>query len=172
MAEDRRKTIESLLKNSSTPITGSELAKQLNVSRQVIVQDIALLRAAGMDIAGASNGYYLADVVTVGSNIKEIICNHKGYDSIEEELSIIIDMGGKIHNVIIDHPIYGDIVCPLNIKSRHELKEFIEKVKNSNAAPLASLTDGEHIHTIEVPSEDVFIIIKEKLVEKGYLVTS
>lgn len=170
MAEDRRKAIETILKQIPTPITGSELAKQFNVSRQVIVQDIALLRAAGMDVVAASNGYYLADRESWNNHIRTVVCNHEGYDSIEEELRIIIDMGGKVLNVIIDHPIYGDIICPLNIGSRHELMQFIEKVKNSNAAPLASLTDGEHIHTIEVPSEEVFEIIKKQLISKGILV--
>ncbi len=170
MTDERRKAIECLLKQVQTPVTGSELAKKFNVSRQVIVQDIALLRASGMDIVASSNGYYLTEQETVTSQIRTLVCKHAGYDSIEDELSIIIDMGGKVLNVIIDHPVYGDITCSLNVGSRHEIKQFVEKVKDSKAAPLASLTDGEHIHTIEVPSDEVFEIMKKQLKLKGILV--
>lgn len=170
MTDDRRKAISSLLKEIQSPITGSELAKRFDVSRQVIVQDIALLRASGMDIVASSNGYYLNEIESIESQIRTLVCKHEGYDTIEDELGIIIDMGGKVLNVIIDHPVYGDITCPLNISSRHEIKQFVEKVRNSQAAPLASLTDGEHIHTIEVPSDEVFEIMKRQLRSKGILV--
>jgi len=170
VTDERRKAIESLLKDVQAPVTGSELAKRFNVSRQVIVQDIALLRAAGMDIVASSNGYYLTYEETLTSQVRTLVCKHGGYDSIEDELGIIIDMGGKVLNVIIDHPVYGDITCSLNIGSRHEIRQFVEKVRGSKAAPLASLTDGEHIHTIEVPSEEVFELMKKQLRTKGILV--
>lgn len=140
------------------------------MSRQVIVQDIAVLRAKGINIMATSNGYYISKRNEDNRNIKTIICKHEGYDSIEKELTIIIDMGGKVLDVIIDHPVYGEIRCPLMINSRYDLEKFVKKVKEVKAEPLAVLTGGEHIHTIEVPNDEVYDIILNKLNNIGFLV--
>lgn len=170
MTERRRKNIMDLLKDCDEPITGSDLAKKFNVSRQVIVQDIAVLRAKGINIMATSNGYYIPKPSENHKNIETIMCKHKGYESIEEELKTVVDMGGKVLDVIVMHPVYGEIRCPLMINSRYDLNRFIEKVKKEKAEPLASLTGGEHIHTIEVPNKKVYEIILKKLKEKGYLI--
>lgn len=170
MTEERRRRVLDILNNNDEPITGSDLAKIFDVSRQVIVQDIAVLRAQGLNIMAASNGYYISKIEEGNRNIKTVVCNHKGYDSIEEELKIMIDMGAKVLDVIVEHPVYGEIRCPLMINSRYDLEKFIEKVIGAKAEPLASLTDGEHIHTIEVPDDDVYEIILEKLNKAGFLV--
>ena len=49
-AQVRRGRIVSDLVGSKKPLSGAALAKELGVSRQIIVQDIALLRANGHDI--------------------------------------------------------------------------------------------------------------------------
>lgn len=170
MTEERRKQILYILNTRDEPITGSDFAKKFNVSRQVIVQDIAVLRAKGINILATSNGYYISKINEDNRNIKTIVCNHEGYDSIEKELTIIIDMGAKILDVIITHPVYGEIRCPLMINSRYDLEKFTQKVKEVKAEPLASLTGGEHIHTIEVPSDEVYKIILTKLNDIGFLV--
>lgn len=170
MTEERRKMILDILNSCDEPITGSDLAKKFEVSRQVIVQDIAVLRAMGLNVMASSNGYYISKINDGDRNIKTVICNHKGYDSIEEELRIMIDMGAKILDVIVDHPVYGEIRCPLMINSRYDLEKFIKKVKTAKAEPLASLTDGDHIHTIEVPDDEVYDIILKKLNRLGILV--
>ncbi|MCT4563314.1 MAG: transcription repressor NadR [Maledivibacter sp.] len=170
MTEERREQILYILNTKDEPITGSDLAKKFNVSRQVIVQDIAVLRAKGINIMATSNGYYISKRNEDNRNIKTIICKHEGYDSIEKELTIIIDMGGKVLDVIIDHPVYGEIRCPLMINSRYDLEKFVKKVKEVKAEPLAVLTGGEHIHTIEVPNDEVYDIILNKLNNIGFLV--
>lgn len=170
MTEERRKMIVDSLNNSDEPVTGSDLAKRFDVSRQVIVQDIAVLRAKGLNIMATSNGYYISKVKEGNRNIKTVVCNHKGYDSIEKELKIMIDMGAKVLDVIVEHPVYGEIRCPLMINSRYDLEKFINKVIGVKAEPLASLTDGEHIHTIEVPGDEVYEIILKKLNKVGFLV--
>lgn len=167
--EERRNEILNILKSSDEPITGSDLSKKFNVSRQVIVQDIAVLRAKGINIMATSNGYYILKINEDSRNIKTIFCKHKGYESIEKELGIMIDMGAKVLDVIITHPVYGEIRCPLMINSRYDLKKFTRKVKEFKAEPLASLTDGEHIHTIEVPNDEIYEIILAKLNEVGFL---
>lgn len=170
MTEERRKQILDILNTSEEPITGSDFAKKFNVSRQVIVQDIAVLRAKGTNIMATSNGYYILKINEDNRNIKTIVCKHEGYDSIEKELAIIIDMGAKILDVIVTHPVYGEIRCPLMINSRYDLEKFAKKVKEVKAEPLASLTGGEHIHTIEVPNDEVYEIILTKLDKIGFLV--
>lgn len=170
MTEERREKIQSILCDREQAITGSELAKYFDVSRQVIVQDIAVLRARGINIMATSNGYYIPKVNKENKNIETIMCRHTGYEHIEEELKTIIDMGGKVLDVIVMHPVYGEIRCPLMINSRYDLDKFISKVKKEKAAPLAALTDGDHIHTIEVPNEKVYKIILKKLNKKGYLI--
>jgi transcriptional regulator of NAD metabolism len=170
LTEERREQILYILNTKDEPITGSDLAKKFNVSRQVIVQDIAVLRAKGINIMATSNGYYISKRNEDNRNIKTIVCKHEGYDSIEKELTIIIDMGGKVLDVIIDHPVYGEIRCPLMINSRYDLEKFVKKVKEVKAEPLAVLTGGEHIHTIEVPNDEVYDIILNKLNNIGFLV--
>ncbi|SHK41054.1 hypothetical protein SAMN02745883_01980 [Caminicella sporogenes DSM 14501] len=170
MTDERRDKILDVLNSINEPITGSELAKIFNVSRQVIVQDIAVLRAKGINILATSNGYYIPKPIQNNDNIRTIVCSHSGYKSIEEELKILIDMGAKVLDVIVMHPVYGEIRCPLMIKSRYDLGKFIEKVKDAKAEPLSSLTGGEHIHTIEIPNEKVYDIILKKLDEKGFLI--
>ena len=102
--------------------------------------------------------------------VKKIVCNHEGYDELEDELKIIVDMGGKIIDVIVEHPLYGEIKSPLEISSRLEVQQFMKNLKQTNAEPLSSLTAGIHIHTIEVDSEENLDRIKEALDGKKYLI--
>lgn len=168
VTEKRRDSIIEILLNHESPITGTELAKKFDVSRQVIVQDIAVLRASGYNIIAASNGYFVPKV-NASKLIYSFYSNHTDIDEIEEELVIIVENGGKLINVQVEHPIYGEIVCPLIINSRRDLDLFLEKVKDSSAKPLSYLTDGEHMHSIEVPDEKTYEIIIEKLRSKGYV---
>ncbi len=170
LTKKRRGDILDILSSRDEPITGADLGELFDVSRQVIVQDIAVLRAKGSNIMATSNGYYIPQIREDNRNIETIVCNHKGYESIENELAIIIDMGGKVLDVIVMHPVYGEIRCPLMISSRYDLERFIKSAKKEKAEPLASLTDGEHIHTIEVPNKKVYNIIRKKLEEEGILV--
>jgi transcriptional regulator of NAD metabolism len=87
----------------------------------------------------------------------------------EEELMLIIEYGGKIIDVIVEHPVYGEIVGNLHLATVEDIRRFMEKVRSTNAKPLASLTEGEHIHTIEIPSEKVFSLLVSELKEKGYI---
>ncbi|MCT4620880.1 MAG: transcription repressor NadR [Marinisporobacter sp.] len=168
--EERRKAIIKILKDQKEPITGTNLAKKFKVSRQVIVQDIAVMRAQGENILATSNGYMIPQFGGENKNIKTIICRHKGYTHMEEELKIMVDMGAKVLDVIVEHPIYGEIRSSLMIGSRMDIEDFIKKIKENDAAPLASLTGGDHIHTVEVPNDRAYEKMLEALKEKGYLV--
>jgi len=169
MSVERRDIILEHLKVSGEPITGSALAEMLGVSRQVIVQDIAVLRAKGNQILATSNGYTLPDKPSKGKIIKTIISKHNGIAEMSDELMIIVEYGGKIIDVVIDHPVYGEIVGLLHISTKEEVDKFIERVKETHAKPLATLTEGDHIHTLEVPSEKVFMLMLKELKDKGYV---
>ena len=71
--KDRRERLIALLQQADTPISGTELAKQLGVSRQVIVQDVALLRAENCEILSTNKGYLLYQPVS--STINSFPCS-------------------------------------------------------------------------------------------------
>lgn len=169
MSEERRRMLIDKLNTSSEPITGSDLAVILGVSRQVIVQDIAIIRATGVPVIATSNGYMMQIQGNRDRLIKTFVSKHIGFDRMEDELCIIVDYGGKIIDVIVEHPVYGEIVGSLHIATKEDIAKFVAKVKEANAKPLSSLTEGDHIHTIEVPSEKVYNLIVAELREKGFL---
>lgn len=169
MTEVRRKGIIALLTSRSEPITGANLADEFKVSRQVIVQDITVLRASGYKIVATPRGYYL-EKDDSEKLIKTFTSIHDGLDRMYEELELIIDYGATVVNVIVEHPVYGEIICPLAISTKEHLKEFMENVKNNEAMPLSTLTGGMHLHTIEVESERMYEAIMKELRERDFVV--
>lgn len=167
--EQRREAIIDLLKGQAKPISGTYLAQTYEVSRQVIVQDIALLRASGYDLLATARGYILNEETEV--MYKRVVLVKHTEAQTEEELNTIIDNGGHVRNVIIMHPIYGELVGDLMLKTRREIKEFVKKLQETQANHLLKLTDGTHMHTIEASSNEELDIIEEELREKGLLVT-
>lgn len=168
-SNERRKKILEVLNKSDLPIKGSKLAEQFNVSRQIIVQDIALIRAGGNEIIATPQGY----IVYSGKNKiikKEIKCkNHKNYDEVYNELKIIVDRGGIIENVIVNHPIYGEIKAILNISSAMDINSFMTKMKNNEFKQLSSLTMFDHVHTIQALNEDIMLSIIKELKDQDVL---
>ena len=169
-AGERRQEIINILNKSKDPVKGTELSEKLQVSRQVIVQDIAILRAKGENIFATPQGYLMPRIYEKDRLIKTIVCNHKNNEELEDELRTIVDLGGKVIDVIVEHPLYGEIKSQLQIGSRHDLMLFMDNLKTTKAEPLSSLTDGVHLHTIEVNSEEIFHKIKEALSKKKYLI--
>lgn len=169
MSIERRSAILKKLTDSVHPITGSELADLFNVSRQVIVQDIAIIRASGTHVIATSNGYLIQKQTDTSKLIKTFVSKHNGFDRMEEELKIIVEFGGKIIDVIVEHPVYGEIVGALHLGTMQEVEAYIEKIKSTNARPLSILTEGDHIHTIEVPSEKIYELIIDELTSKGFI---
>jgi len=169
-SEKRRESIKNILIKKNTPIKGTELAKMFNVSRQVIVQDIAILRAKGEEIFATPQGYMTISNKQNNKIIKAIVCKHTGYNEIDDELKTIVDMGGKVLDVIVEHPIYGEIKNSLMLSSRVEIDDFVNSLIKEKAEPLSSLTEGVHVHNIEVPSYEIYEKILEQLGKKGYLI--
>lgn len=149
---------------------GVELAEVFNVSRQVIVQDIAVLRASGAAIIATPNGYFVTPPRENNYLKKTIVTKHKGVDAIEEELVTIVDNGGKVLDVIVDHPVYGEIRGNLMVATRFDVEQFMKRVREENAEPLSTLTEGFHLHTLEVPDEETFERILRALKSRNYLI--
>lgn len=166
--EERRGLILSYLKEIKGPAKGGELSQKFNVSRQVIVQDIALLRAEGADIISTPQGYLFMQ--SVKNTIRKIIAVKHEEKDIEDELKTIVSMGGKVIDVTIEHKLYGEITGKLMLKSMYDVDEFVEKLKSNKSKPLSYLTDGVHIHTIEADSEEIMGRIIDVLRLKGYLI--
>lgn len=167
-ANQRRKELLKLLKIADGPITGSDLAEKLGVSRQVIVQDIAILRAAGEEILATSQGYLLSGKTGLQTVKAIIACKHTN-NEVEDELMTIVNYGAKVIDVIVEHPIYGELKGLLMIQTPADVIKFMEKYRQYEAALLSALTGGVHLHTIEAMNEQVIKRLKEDLKEKGYL---
>ncbi len=163
----RREQLVKLLKEQTEPISGGELSRLLGVSRQVIVQDIALLRASEVTIISTTKGYLVYQNNL--PRIKRVFKVKHSTDQIEDELCTIVDNGGKILDVLVAHEIYGEITTALIIRNRQDVYDFVKKVKEQKIVPLKELTDGIHQHTIEADSEASLDRIDKALREKGYL---
>ena len=147
-------------------MSGKSLAAAYDVSRQVIVQDIALIRAAGHDIMSTNRGYIISEPVTVSRVFK---VKHTD-EQVEEELNSIVDLGGCVRNVMVNHRVYGRMEAELNITSRRKVADFIRDLKSGKSSPLKNITSGYHYHTVEADSKETLDMIGEMLKEKGFLV--
>ena len=162
----RREEIVNTIQNSTIPVSGKELAARFEVSRQVIVQDIALIRAAGYDIISTNRGYILNAPNLVERVFK---VNHTD-EQLEDELCAIVDLGGKIKNVMVNHKVYGKMEATLNINSRRKVKEFMEDIESGKSSSLKNITSNYHYHKVEADSEETLDMIEDVLRKKGYLV--
>lgn len=167
--EERRSLIVERLQQSKDPISANCFAKDFSVTRQIIVADIALLRASGYSITADNRGYILNTIDD--KNIKRIAVKHDK-NKVLPELYAIVDNGGGVLDVVVEHSIYGKISVELNISSRYEADEFVKKINTTKANPLSLLTEGVHIHTIYVPNEGSFNRIKQQLDDLGILIES
>lgn len=163
---NRRDKIIEIIKNSEKPISATTLAKQFNVSRQIIVGDIALIRASGTNITATSRGYLFESSNT---NDEYIIAVKHTNEQLEEELYTIVDLGGSIIDVSVEHPIYGLLNGKLHLYNRYDVDQFIKRTNEENAKPLSCLTEGIHTHTIRCYDKDIYNRIINVLNEKGIL---
>lgn len=165
--EARRQEILKTLKSATEAINATKLAETFGVTRQIIVADIALLRASGNTIRAEHRGYVLEK--PDGSVRRKIVCRHTK-DGVLDEFYAVVDNGGKVLDVQVEHSIYGTISADLAISSRYDAEEFVRKVSETSSSQLSDLTGGIHIHTISVKNEETFLRILDKLKEHGILV--
>lgn len=167
-ADARRTAILNWLSATNVPITGTDLASRFGVSRQVIVQDVALLRAGGHSIIATPQGYTTAAFLAVPSVTRLIATRHEHKD-VEDELMTIVKEDVSVIDVIVEHPIYGQLTGALYLESPSDVKEFMEHLRESGARLLSSLTEGVHLHTVRAADNDAIKRAERKLAKKGYL---
>ncbi len=164
-AQERRKSIINLLLAEDSPISGGELSEKCGVSRQIIVQDIAVLKGQGIDILSTHNGYIIQK-----SPLKERVFKVKhSTEQTEDELNIIVDLGGTVVDVFVWHKVYGKISASLNIFSRLQIKQFIEGVRTGKSTELMNITGGYHYHTIRAENEGILDRIENALDSIGFI---
>ncbi len=162
---ERREEILKILKNSTKPVPGVELAKQLDVSRQVIVQDMALIRANGIEVVSTNRGYIL-QAEKCATRVFKVVHSD---EQVEEELNLFVDHGGKVEDVFVFHKVYGVIKAAMNIKSRRDVKQYMKEISSGKSTNLKNLTSNYHYHTIAAEDEQTLDLIQEKLGEMGFL---
>lgn len=167
--EKRRQELLNILNQSITPLTGDELAQSYKVTRQVIVNDMAALRVAGYPIRSTVKGYEISKAPTPGI-LRTITCRHKPEDVLTE-LHTIIALGGLIHNVSVNHDVYGNLTAPLSIKTEDDIDAFLTKQKDSFSGLLSNLNNGLHTHLIEAPNPETMDKIIKTLQDLHILVT-
>lgn len=161
----RRENLLRILQESKEPVSGTKLSKELNVSRQVVVQDIALLRAKNHDIVSTHKGYVLTDE----NIIKRVFKVKHSEEKMLDELYLIVDCGGKIEDVFVYHKLYGVIRVEMNVKSRKDAKKYVEGIKGGVSVPLEQITSEYHYHTVTADTVETLDEIQEELQSKGYL---
>ena len=161
----RRKKILEMLGQSSTPLSGGALGRAVGVSRQVVVQDIALLRTEGHPVLATARGY----VLEVPHQTERLFKMCHTTEQTREELNTIVDLGGEVLDVMVNHRIYGKVSAPLNIRSRRDVEAFVENIRTGRSTPLLNVTSGYHFHHVAADQEEILDEIEAALREKGFL---
>lgn len=165
-SDERKAAIRHILEQAERPISASVLAAQLGVSRQIIVGDIALLRAGGLDVSATPRGYVMKQAAP--GILRQVACRHDTAGT-HAELNVIVDHGCTVLDVIVEHPIYGQLTGPLQMSSRYDVEEFLRRCDRSDAKPLSDLTGGIHLHTLSCPDEAAFQRVLADLQKMGIL---
>src|SRR5271154_5425064 len=166
-AEKRRRQIVAWMRTHGAPVRGGELARRFHVSRQCLVQDVAILRAGGEEIVATPRGYRLPVEAPHGHRAI-LACKH-GPERTREELQILVDHGVKVLDVMVEHPVFGELRGSLMIESRADVDEFLEQLRKSKASLLSSITNGVHLHTVEAARPEAISRAKAALRARGFL---
>lgn len=168
---ERRKLLVEMLKQSAgSPVSGAQLADCLGVSRQVIVQDVAVLRAKGQRIVATPRGYTLSAGRTTGGITRLFAVRH-GSEKTRTELYAAVDRGVEVVDVIVEHPVYGQLTGQLSLRTRADVEMFLQTMDQTGAGLLSSLTDGVHLHTVRADSREKLTSLEDSLKKQGILLT-
>jgi len=165
----RRIKVLAMIKGSDRALSASFLAKELGVSRQVIVGDVALLRAEGTEVIATARGYILDNIAKKNQYTRKIACQHTSEQTIEE-LYLLVDLGVCVDDVVIEHEVYGELTGYLGIESRADADLFIKKLEVSQSRLLSELTMGIHLHTVTCRNKEHFDEVMSAMEKAGYLV--
>lgn len=165
-AEERRQAIREILERAAEPVSAGALAARFSVSRQIVVGDIALLRAAGAAISATPRGY-VTERAPAGL-VRQVAVRHTARQ-MGDELNAVVDNGCTVLDVIVDHPVYGQLTGPLRLASRYDVDQFLARCARSDARPLSDLTEGIHLHTLSCPDEAAYERVRQALRQLGVL---
>ncbi|WP_291636106.1 transcription repressor NadR [Clostridium sp.] len=168
-SKERREYIKNLLVKNNTTYKGQSLAEEMGVTRQVIVKDVAIIRAEGANIIATPDGYLIPNEES--NYVKRVIAVSHSRDDIYNELECIVKFGGIVEDVTVEHSLYGEIRAMLMIKTIMDIEKFTKKFKEFSAEPLSSLTKGVHLHTIRADNEEIMECIIKELKDKNYLIS-
>ncbi|MBQ8281815.1 MAG: transcription repressor NadR [Lachnospiraceae bacterium] len=163
--EERRSRLLTILKASKEPVSGTKLSESLKVSRQIIVQDVALLRADGVDVISTPKGYVIHGSVTP-ERVYKVLHNE---EQTEEELMLIVGLGGYVKDVFIYHKVYGEVRAALNIGTVPEVKKYVDAIKSGESTVLCNATGGYHYHTVTASDTETLDKIMDELWKAGFL---
>ncbi|HEX4232026.1 MAG TPA: transcription repressor NadR [Bryobacteraceae bacterium] len=163
----RRRRMFKWMRTHREPVRGDELARLFGVSRQCVVQDVAILRAGGMEILGTPRGYRVPE--SAARSYRAVLACRHSVERTEEELQILVDNGVKVVDVIVEHPLYGELRGSLMIESRADVQDFLQHVRTSQASLLSSLTAGVHLHTVEATRKEMISRATAALRAGGFL---
>lgn len=164
-SDERRKSIVNLLVSEKKPVSGSELSEKFGVSRQIIVKDISILKEQGYEIIASNSGY----VMQLSPYKERVFKVYHTTEQTDEELKIIVDLGGIVADVFVWHKAYGKMEAKLNISSRSQIEQFIESIRTGKSVELMHVTGGYHYHTVRAENDDVLDRIELSLTERGYI---
>ena len=162
----RLKLLGTLLREAAGPLSGAELAERLGVSRQAVVQDVAHLRNRGIPVAATAHGYVLQPS---GGVARRLVAVRHEQEDIFDELVTVVEAGGRVVDVVVDHPVYGELRGTIGCSTRAEVVRFVHLLTSTGQRPLSSLADGFHLHTLEAPDEATLDRVERALREKGFL---
>jgi len=170
-AKERRTALLNTINTAPGPVTGSELAAALKVSRQVVVQDIALLRARGANIVATPAGY-ICPQQAQGRPVRVFLCRHTTLAQLRTELMIAVERGGTVRDVIVEHPVYGELTGALMLHLPYQVESLISRLEQPDSAPLSTVTGGVHLHTVEADTEAALDEIEAGLRAAGIIISN
>ena len=165
--EKRRRQVLAWMRIHGEPIPGGVLAKRFHVSRQCLVQDVAILRAGGQEIMATPRGYQLPKPGR-RAHRAVLACQHEP-EQTEVELHTLVDNGVRVLDVSVEHPIYGELRGSLMLESRADVQDFLDRLRSSQATLLSALTGGVHLHTVEASRPEAISRAKAELRRLGIL---
>lgn len=163
---ERRKAIITYLLAAKEPVSGTALSQHFGISRQIIVQDIAVLKGTGCEILSTNQGY----IIQKSPLCERVFKVRHTTDQTEDELSCIVNLGGTVVDVFVHHEVYGKIEANLNIATDMHVKQFLEGIRTGKSTELMNITSGYHYHTIRADSEEILDQIEAALKERNYIV--
>ena len=163
---ERRKAIAAHLLSAKEPVSGGELSRRFDISRQIIVQDIAVLKGMGCEILSTNHGY----VMQKSPFFERVFKVRHSTNETEDELSCIVNLGGTVVDVFVWHKVYGKIEANLNIATQLQIKQFLDGVRSGKSTELMNITGGYHYHTVRADSEEILCQIEAALENRNYLV--